>query len=92
MAIAGPAKRSAKLQPTTVGCPDGISLSAKLGGRVDVAPRLFLRELVDVFDRVQQYGDYDPMEQYEFDVEAVKCKPRSKWEAVLEAAEKGGTR
>ncbi len=36
------------------------------GGRVSVAPRIFLRELVDVLDRVDQHPQYDPMEHYSF--------------------------
>lgn len=36
-----------------------------LGGRVGVAPRLFLKKLVaDVLDRVDQYGDFDPRRDY----------------------------
>lgn len=34
------------------------------GGRVDVAPRTFLRELVNVMDKVDQYEEYDPAEHY----------------------------
>jgi len=30
------------------------------GGKVALAPRLFLRELVGVLDRIDQYEDYDP--------------------------------
>lgn len=39
------------------------------GGRVDVAPRLFLRELVDVLDRIDQYPDYDPHAHYTLQVD-----------------------
>jgi len=34
------------------------------GGKVAVAPRVFLRELVDVLDRVDQHPDYDPAAEY----------------------------
>lgn len=34
------------------------------GGKVTVAPRVFLRELVDVIDRVEQHEAYDPAAQY----------------------------
>lgn len=34
------------------------------GGKVSLAPRLFLRELVDVMDRVDQHEAYDPAEHY----------------------------
>lgn len=39
-----------------------------LGGQVGVAPRLFLRKLVDVLDRVDQYADYDPAKHYKIEV------------------------
>jgi hypothetical protein len=34
------------------------------GGTVSVTPRVFLRELVDVLDKIDQYADYDPAAQY----------------------------
>lgn len=34
------------------------------GGKVALAPRLFLRELVDVMDRVDLHADYDPAQHY----------------------------
>ena len=46
-------------------------ITKKLGGRVDVVPRIFLRELVDVLDRVQQHSDYDPRDQYDLNIESV---------------------
>jgi hypothetical protein len=33
-------------------------IAGELGGRVGVAPRLFLRRLVDIMDRVEQFPDY----------------------------------
>ncbi|WP_312722313.1 BREX system ATP-binding protein BrxD [Mobilicoccus sp.] len=42
---------------------DGVS--GTLGGRVGVAPRLFLKKLVgDVLDRVDQFDDFDPRRHY----------------------------
>ena len=49
---------------------DYIALLAKavtgdLGGRVGVAPRVFLKKLVgDVLDRVDQFPDFDPRRDY----------------------------
>ena len=41
------------------------AVTGKLGGRVGVAPRLFLRKLVaDVLDRVDQHADFDPRQHY----------------------------
>lgn len=39
------------------------------GGRVEMAPRIFLRELVDVLDRIDQYPDYDPHAHYKLRVD-----------------------
>jgi adenosylhomocysteinase len=47
-------------------------LTSKFGGRVDVLPRIFLREFVDVLDKVQQYPNYDPNVAYAFDVRGVR--------------------
>lgn len=41
------------------------AVTGKLGGRVGVAPRLFLKKLVaDVLDRVDQFADFDPRRHY----------------------------
>lgn len=41
------------------------AVTGSLGGKVGVAPRLFLKKLVsDVLDRVDQYPDFDPRRHY----------------------------
>ena len=46
-----------------VGLARGVA--GRLGGRVGVAPRLYLRKLVaDVLDRVDQFSDFDPRRHY----------------------------
>lgn len=41
------------------------ALAGELGGKVGIAPRLFLRKLVaDVLDRVDQFADFDPRRDY----------------------------
>lgn len=40
------------------------AVAGELGGRVGIAPRLFLRKLVDVMDRVDQNPDFDPRRHY----------------------------
>jgi hypothetical protein len=41
------------------------AVARRLGGRVGVAPRLYLRKLVaDVLDRVDQFSDFDPRRHY----------------------------
>ncbi len=39
------------------------------GGRVDVVPRMFLRTLVDLLDRVDTYADYDPRVHHQLRVD-----------------------
>jgi hypothetical protein len=41
------------------------AVTGQLGGRVGVAPRVFLRKLVqDVLDRVDDFADFDPRQHY----------------------------
>jgi hypothetical protein len=41
------------------------AVSGKLGGKVGVAPRIYLKKLVaDVLDRVDQFADWDPRQHY----------------------------
>jgi hypothetical protein len=41
------------------------AVAGSLGGRVGIAPRLFLKKLVgDILDRVDQYPDFDPHRDY----------------------------
>jgi hypothetical protein len=45
------------------------SVTGKLGGKVGIAPRLFLKKLVsDVLDRIDQFGDFDPRQHYQLTV------------------------
>ena len=43
-------------------------LTARFGGRVEVVPRQFLRQLVDKFDRIRVYESYRPDESLEAEV------------------------
>ena len=41
------------------------AVTGKLGGKVGIAPRVFLKKLVsDILDRVDQFGDFDPNQHY----------------------------
>lgn len=41
------------------------SISGRLGGKVGIAPRLFLKKLVsDILDRIDQFEDFDPRQHY----------------------------
>jgi len=44
-------------------------------GKVSVAPRIFLRELVDVLDRVDQHADFDPAQHYRLHLDDEQLKP-----------------
>ena len=39
-------------------------VAGKLGGRVGVAPRIFLKRMVDLLDRVDEHPDFDPRKHY----------------------------
>ncbi len=45
------------------------------GGKVAVAPRLFLRELTDVLDRVDQHQDFDPATHYRLKIDEGELGP-----------------
>lgn len=36
------------------------TVAGRLGGRVGIAPRLYLRKLIDILDKVEQFPDYIP--------------------------------
>jgi adenosylhomocysteinase len=48
-------------------------ITSKFGGQVDVVPRQFLRDFVNLLDKVRQYPNYSPDAEYEFDQAAVNA-------------------
>jgi hypothetical protein len=46
------------------------SVAGQFGGRVGVAPRIFVKKLVDVLDRVDQHPAFDPRRDYALTVAA----------------------
>jgi len=47
------------------------AMTGKLGGKVGIAPRLFLKKLVsDVLDRIDQFDDFDPRQHYQLTVDS----------------------
>jgi hypothetical protein len=48
------------------------SVAGELGGKVGIAPRLFLKKLVDVLDKVDQFDDFDPREHYRIRISATE--------------------
>jgi hypothetical protein len=58
-------------------------LTHKFGGRVDVIPRIFLKEFIDVLDKCELYEDYNPWDTYQFDATHLKGDLREEEEAVM---------
>ncbi|HVP95413.1 MAG TPA: BREX system ATP-binding protein BrxD [Methanoregulaceae archaeon] len=58
-------------------------VTGKFGGRVDIIPRIFLKEFVDVLDKCELYENYNPWEAYEFDTTRLKGELREEEEAVM---------
>jgi hypothetical protein len=44
------------------------AVAGELGGKVGIAPRLFLRKVVDVLDKIDQFPDFDPYTDYEVQI------------------------
>ena len=52
------------------------AVAGKLGGRVGIAPRMFLKKLVaDVLDRIDQFPDFDPRQHYALTVSEGELTP-----------------
>ena len=46
------------------------AVAGRLGGKVGVAPRIFLKKLVaDVLDRIDQFADFDPHQHYRLTIQ-----------------------
>ena len=59
--------------------------AGKLGGKVGVAPRLFLKKLVgEVLDRVDEHEGYDPVQHYELDLSPAEMSPEERAAAGVE--------
>lgn len=51
-------------------------VAGKLGGKVGVTPRIFLKKLVaDVLDRIDQYPDFDPHQHYALTIGESELNP-----------------
>ncbi len=47
------------------------AVSGRLGGKVGIAPRIFLKKLVaEVLDRIDQFDDFDPRQNYQLTVDS----------------------
>ncbi len=64
------AEGSQSAERIMVRCPDAYveslaqAITGELGGKAGVAPRVFLKKLVDVLDRVDQFDAFDPTVDY----------------------------
>ena len=55
------------------------AVTGGLGGQVGIAPRLFLRKLVeDVLDRVDQFEDFDPRQHYQLTIQSGELNERER--------------
>ncbi len=50
-------------------------VAGQLGDKVGIAPRLFLRRLVDVLDRIEEFESFEPTEHYEVVLKASEMTP-----------------
>jgi hypothetical protein len=62
------------------------AVAGELGGKVGIAPRLFLRKLVDVMDRVDQNDDFDPRSHYSLTVNGTELTEVERGAHVQRAA------
>ncbi|WP_316783737.1 BREX system ATP-binding protein BrxD [Streptomyces sasae] len=64
------------------------AVGGALGGKVGVAPRLFLKKLVgDVLDRVDQFEDFDPRKHYALTVNASELTEVERNAAAVDSAD-----
>ena len=59
-------------------------VAGHLGGRVGVAPRIYLKRLVDVLDRVDQHEGFDPAQHYKLVVQASEMTAEERAAAGVE--------
>ncbi|MFA4875900.1 MAG: BREX system ATP-binding protein BrxD [Methanoregula sp.] len=58
-------------------------ITTRFGGRVDIIPRIFLKEFVDILDKCELYDDYNPAGAYDFDADHLKGELTKEEEAVM---------
>jgi hypothetical protein len=51
------------------------AITGQLGGKVGIAPRLFLRRLIDVLDRIEAHAEFDPRKDYDLVLKASEMFP-----------------
>jgi hypothetical protein len=58
-------------------------ITTRFGGRIDIIPRIFLKEFVDILDKCELYDDYNPAEGYDFDTGHLQGELKKEEEAVM---------
>jgi adenosylhomocysteinase len=58
-------------------------ITTRFGGRVDIIPRIFLKEFVDILDKCELYEDYNPHDAYDFDAGHLRGELKKEEEAVM---------
>ncbi|OPX64842.1 MULTISPECIES: BREX system ATP-binding protein BrxD [unclassified Methanoregula] len=58
-------------------------ITSRFGGRIDIIPRIFLKEFVDILDKCELYEEYDPSQAYDFDTEHLQGELKKEEEAVM---------
>ena len=53
-------------------------VAGELGGKVGIAPRIYLKRLVGLLDRVDEHPDFEPGEHYELTVDAGELTPEER--------------
>jgi len=69
-------------------------VAGKLGGKVGIAPRIFLKRLVGLLDQVDEHADFEPRVHFELVVDAAELTAEERSAAGvsvgLDAIELGG--
>jgi hypothetical protein len=75
-------------------CDDGFiknfadAVAGKLGGKVGLAPRIFLKKLVaDLLDRIDQFDDFDPRTHYALKLDPSELSQLEKEAAGIQSAD-----
>lgn len=58
-------------------------ICSHFGGRIDVMPRIFLREFVDILDKCDLYPDFDPMTGYDINPDSIRPVLTEEEKAVI---------
>jgi hypothetical protein len=58
-------------------------ITTRFGGRIDIIPRIFLKEFIDILDKCELYDDYNPALGYDFDAGHLQGELKKEEEAVM---------